>query len=160
MVWLSKRAGDLPRPLYSSMLSGRAWTSPRASLPPVLQLVKALGGGWYVGLKSLVKKSGSLDKQPPGLSPEIYRPSVPAGLKTRSPGLKSGATHPSTAQSFPAYTLLHARTGRGPLCHCANNQGQTIADKHTSDQDVRVIAPGEHCKTKRDGDGISFVQES
>jgi hypothetical protein len=30
--------------------------------------------------------------QPPGLKPEIDMPSVPAGLKTRSPGLKSGAT--------------------------------------------------------------------
>src|ERR1700677_4799848 len=45
----------------------------------------------YVGIERLAGILGC-KKQPPGLKPRIYVPSVTAGLKTRSPGLKSGAT--------------------------------------------------------------------
>jgi hypothetical protein len=72
------------------------------------------GGGSQAGGR---KSRQPLQMQSPGLKPQVYLLSVSAGLKARSPGLKSGATPGPEVFPQPVQAVsLAQHTGEGSRC--------------------------------------------
>jgi hypothetical protein len=84
-------------------------------------------------------------RQPPGLKPKISLPSILAGLKTRSPGLKSGATPTDWLEAGRVAILFGCRLSLPKKENCRSlgsardDKGRAATFRKVGDSDGRNI---------------------